>query len=82
MEGERGDALADYVAGRPGWAVVEAKGSDVAATVLRHVSRDWTSKELAEPGEERWDRVSAEIVDFCLRCLLPPGTGEARTALT
>ena len=81
VEDEGGDALADYVAGRAGWAVVAANGSDVAAIVQRHVSRQWTSEELAEPGEERWDRVSAEIVDFCLRCVLPPGTGEPRTAL-
>lgn len=59
------DALAGYVADKPGWIVVRRDERDRAgARVHRHLARDWTAAELAPPASEAWPCVADEISSF------------------
>jgi hypothetical protein len=55
------DALAQYVADKPGWIVVHVDGADGADKIRTHLSREWTEAELAPPENESWDEVTTEI---------------------
>jgi hypothetical protein len=68
-----GDALAEYVAGRAGWATLPAAAEDPAALVERHVRRRWTPAELAAPEAESWEHVGDAVARFVLGV-----TGEVR----
>jgi hypothetical protein len=68
-----GDALAEYVAGRPGWATLPAGAEDPAALVDGHLRRRWTPAELAPPEAESWEHVGDAVARFVLGV-----TGQAR----
>jgi hypothetical protein len=68
------DALTQYVAAQPGWIVLDAHdvGADdaeAAKTIHDHVSRGWTTAELAPPAAESWDHVAKEVAQFLRRVL-------------
>ena len=65
--GQAGDALAGYVAGKPGWLTLDVDDADAAARIASHVDRSWTADELAPPAGESWSRVASELADFILR---------------
>jgi hypothetical protein len=58
------DALAQYVADKPGWLVVDVDGVEGADKIRTHLSRRWTAAELAPPATESWDEVTTEIRSF------------------
>jgi hypothetical protein len=58
------DALAQYVADKPGWILVHADGADGADKIRTHLSREWNAAELAPPASESWDEVTTEIRRF------------------
>jgi hypothetical protein len=65
--GVAGDALADYVKGKPGWLTLSVHETEPDAQIWRHVLRPWTSEQLAPPPEESWRRVAEELAGFVLR---------------
>jgi hypothetical protein len=68
------DALAQYVADKPGWIVLHVNGADGADKIRTHLSREWTAAELAPPATESWDEVTTEIrrfLDAVLNCRTP-----------
>jgi hypothetical protein len=68
------DALAQYVADKPGWIVVHVDRADGADRIRTHLSREWTAAELAPPATESWDEVTTEIrgfLDAVLNCRTP-----------
>jgi hypothetical protein len=75
VEDDRNDELAHYVADKPGWIVLRADGLDGAELIDSHISRRWTSAELAPPATESWDHVSEEITQFVFRVLSTGGSG-------
>jgi hypothetical protein len=58
------DALAQYVADKPGWIVVHVDGADGAEKIRAHLSRRWTAAELVPPATESWDEVTTEVLRF------------------
>jgi hypothetical protein len=58
------NALTHYAASKPGWAVVRVRAPEAATTIRRHLSRRWTSRELAPPISESWTHVSNTIGEF------------------
>jgi len=61
----RDDALATYVAGKPGWCILTAADGAGAADVLgEHLARPWPAEELRPPTGESWPRVAAELASF------------------
>jgi hypothetical protein len=71
------DALAQYVADKPGWIVVSADGADAAGGIEKHLSRTWTAGELAPPATESWEQVSDQVAQFVNRVLRPHGVAPA-----
>jgi hypothetical protein len=69
VSGERTDALASYVQGKPGWLVLssDAPAEVAASAVAAHVQRPWTAAELLAPAQESWDSVAGSLVDVLLR---------------
>jgi hypothetical protein len=65
--GIQGDALSEYVRGKPGWLVLDVGETDAGPLLAQHVSRDWTTEQLAPPPEDAWDRVASEISNFVVR---------------
>jgi hypothetical protein len=84
VEHERGDALADYVADKPGWLTLSVDRPDAAAAIDAHVSRQWGADELAPPRAERWDAVGEEIAAFVFTRIASAASGSssAETAST
>jgi hypothetical protein len=68
--GGGGDALAQYVADKPGWLVLPPDGIDAAERVREHVARSWSQDDLAVPDSERWPVVARAVADFGRQCLL------------
>ena len=64
--GQAGDALADYVDGKPGWLTLNVDDPDAATRVWDHVRRSWTAEELAPPADESWRRVAEQLASFVL----------------
>ena len=65
--GQAGDALADYVNGKPGWLTLNVDDPDAATRVWDHVRRSWTAEELVPPPDESWKRVAEQLASFVLR---------------
>ncbi len=63
------DALAEYVAGRPGWLALAKDDPDAAERVWGHLDREWSGEDLAPPAEEAWPEVAARISGFVERCV-------------
>jgi Glycosyl transferase 4-like domain len=76
-----GDALADYVRGKPGWLAVSRDDSELVAKVAAHVSREWPDEDLLPPAEEAWPVVAEQVVDFVERHTLSEH-GRADSAAT
>ena len=51
--GARDDALADYLADKPGWLCSELDSPALAERLGDHISRPWSADGLAPPASER-----------------------------
>ena len=69
VEDERHDALAQYVADKPGWIVLRLDETSSAEAIRNHLRQPWSEVDLAAPEEEQWDRVAAELVRFVLQII-------------
>jgi hypothetical protein len=69
VEDEPTNALAHFVADKPGWVIARPDGPEVAETIRSHLSRGWSTSELAPPARESWGRVCEEIGQFLERVL-------------
>jgi 3',5'-cyclic AMP phosphodiesterase CpdA len=69
VEDEHHDALAQYVADKPGWIVLRLDGTGSAEAIRDHLRRPWSDVDLVAPEEEQWDRVAAEVVRFFLQII-------------
>lgn len=59
-----GDALATYVADKPGWLTVAPQQADAAAAVAAHLERRWDAASLRPPQGESWPAVASRIAAF------------------
>lgn len=64
------DALADYVADKPGWLTLSVDAPDVATRIRDHVSRPWGWAELRPPQSESWEHVTDAVMRFIGSALL------------
>jgi glycosyl transferase family 4 len=69
--GHPGDALAEYVDGKPGWLTVPATDEDPAKRIADHVMREWTVEDLAPPADESWPTVAEQLADFIIGQIRP-----------
>ena len=69
--GVAGEALAEYVDGKPGWLTLSVEGPDPAERIFQHVAHSWTTEELAAPAHESWTHVADRLADFVLRRIVP-----------
>jgi len=74
------DALAEYVADKKGWIALRADTGDAAARIDRHVSRTWTTDDLAAPPTESWEQVSESVARFVWHVLAPHVLADAAIA--
>jgi hypothetical protein len=58
------DALAAYVADRPGWAVIDDENRLVPEIIASHLSKPWRQIDLQAPESESWDAVEHALGDF------------------
>lgn len=65
------DAVATYVADKPGWSVVEVNSDSAPGAVAAHLQTRWSAAQLAPPQSELWQHVGYEIATFVLRTLFP-----------
>jgi hypothetical protein len=72
------DALASYVADKPGWAVVHIDEPDPAARVARLVGRTWSGADLTAPSGESWRAVEKVLANFVLASIDMTPNGSAR----
>ena len=63
------DAVATYVADKPGWIVVDVDSDEAPAAVAAHLETRWSPAELAPPESELWQHVGDEIAAFVVRAL-------------
>jgi hypothetical protein len=65
VNGQRTDALTEYVHDKPGWLVLSSDApTEVAASaVAAHVQHPWTADELIAPPQESWEAVADSLVD-------------------
>jgi hypothetical protein len=74
--GRAGDALAEYVDGKPGWLTLNVDAPDAASHIWEHLRGRWTAEELAPPADESWERVAEKLASFVLRkCAGRAGAG-------
>jgi hypothetical protein len=66
---DRNDALAQYVADKPGWVVLRVDAARSAGAIRSHLGRQWSREDLLPPSEERWDQVGAEVTRFFLQII-------------
>jgi glycosyltransferase involved in cell wall biosynthesis len=60
----REDALAAYVADKPGWAVVDEENGSVPEIVASHLSKRWGQVDLQVPESESWEAVEHVLGGF------------------
>jgi len=58
------DALAVYVADKPGWAVIDDENRLAPEIIASHLSRPWRQVDLQAPESESWDAVEHALGDF------------------
>lgn len=75
------DALATYVADKPGWAVVDDENSRAPEIVAAHLSEQWSQADLIAPECESWDAVESVLRDFALDAVGIRSSGEYCVAL-
>jgi glycosyltransferase involved in cell wall biosynthesis len=62
--GEANDALAQYVADKPGWLSIAFDDPRPADRLRNHLARPWDATDLEPPPEEAWPPVASEILAF------------------
>jgi hypothetical protein len=62
--GADGDALREYVHGKPGWLCCAIDDPHLPERLRSHLSREWSEAELAPPVAESWPRVADEVAAF------------------
>jgi hypothetical protein len=67
----RDDALADYLADKPGWLCSQVDSPALAEQLRDHLSHPWSAAKLAPPPSEAWPHVADEIASFVNRVLAP-----------
>ncbi|MFL5897557.1 MAG: hypothetical protein ACJ76D_03710 [Solirubrobacterales bacterium] len=68
------DALAAYVAGKPGWLTLGPEQEDAAERVQDHLSKRWAPAEMAPPAAESWPGVAETIAEFLAECVTAGGS--------
>jgi hypothetical protein len=63
------DALAVYVADKPGWLTVHPDEEDAPGRIAEQLARRWSAAELAPPASESWPAVAASIAGFVGSCV-------------
>jgi hypothetical protein len=63
------DAVATYVADKPGWSVVQVNSDAAPGAVAAHLQTRWSSAQLAAPESELWQHVGDEIATFVVGAL-------------
>jgi hypothetical protein len=63
------NAIADYVADKPGWLVLSPTDPAAPERVAEHQARDWRREELSPPPGESWTAVGREIARFLELCI-------------
>ena len=58
------DAVADYVADKPGWLVLRPDDADAAERLRAHVDGAWPTVELLPPSSETWKSAAGQIRRF------------------
>jgi Glycosyl transferase 4-like domain len=58
------DALASYVADKPGWTAVNPSTADPAGIVGEQLARHWSEEDLRAPEGESWARVAQTLGAF------------------
>jgi hypothetical protein len=58
------DALATYVADKPGWAVIDDQNRLASEVIASHLSKPWRQIDLQAPKSESWDAVEHVLGDF------------------
>jgi hypothetical protein len=69
VPGPDDNAIADYVADKPGWLVLSPTDPAAAERVAQHQARRWCREELRPPPGESWTAVGREIAGFLALCL-------------
>jgi hypothetical protein len=77
-----GDALVEYLDGKPGWLTLDVDDPDAATLIWEHVRRNWTPAQLAPPPSESWPYVAEEIAAFVLERLASPADSVSRAERT
>jgi hypothetical protein len=70
VNGREVDALAGYVATKPGWLAIscDAPGRAWIDRFAAHVGRRWLPAELEPPRSEAWPEACHRIIEFLLGC--------------
>jgi hypothetical protein len=69
------DALAAYVADKPGWVAIDESDERCPEIVASHVSRRWAPGELQAPESESWTAVERVLGEFALDAISTRGAG-------
>ena len=78
------DALADYVAGKPGWIAIrwDAPAEAAGHALTAHAARAWTPDQLAPPPAESWEEVARALIEVVREHALEAPGRRAATAST
>lgn len=68
-EGSPDDALAAYVADKPGWLALAPTAPDAAERVARQLAQGWDAQRLRAPASEAWPEVARTIAGFVAGCV-------------
>jgi hypothetical protein len=68
INGREQDALANYIAAKPGWLAIrhDAPRGEWIDSLVAHATRHWLPADLEPPSSEAWPAACARIVEFFL----------------
>ena len=68
VNGREHDALANYVAAKPGWLAIrhDAPRGEWIESLVAHATRQWAPADLEPPSSEAWPAACDRIVEFFL----------------
>jgi hypothetical protein len=67
-KGTSDDALAAYVAGKPGWLAVAPEEPGAPGEIAEHLAKPWTVESLRPLSSEAWPAVADAVAGFLGRC--------------
>ena len=74
VDDDADNELTRYIDDKPGWTVLSVRAPDGAQQIRGHLSRRWTSAELAPPATESWANVSQTVRRFLDTVFGKPGS--------